>query len=215
MHYAGCEVGFLTQHGKDVLLSTLFQEKLDCQIVRADGFDTDQLGTFTRDIHRPGSQLAAAKLKAKKSIELTGFPFGLGSEGAFGTDPVSGVLPWNTEILVWLERDSGLEVIGVAQGPGGGFHRSVKNLKELRDFANQADFPNHALVIMPNQLAMNSIVKGIKDWDTLEKAFYATVDVGKSDHIFVEVDLRAHMNPSRQKMIFRAAEDLITKISSQ
>ena len=214
MRYSGRKAGFLTQHGKDTLLSSLFEEKLGCKIVRADGFDTDQLGTFTRDINRPGSQLAAARIKAKKAIELTGHEFGLGSEGAFGGDPVGGILPWNTEVLVWLERDSGLEIIGVAQGPGGGLHRNVKNLDELRDFAKQADFPNHGLVIMLNQNVLSPIFKGIKDWGSLEKAFYAALDSVESDQVFVEVDLRAHMNPSRQRMIYQAAEDLIKKLSS-
>ncbi len=214
MRFSGRKVSFLTQHGKDTLLSSLFDEKLGCEIVRADGFDTDQLGTFTRDINRPGSQLAAARIKAKKAIELTGHEFGLGSEGAFGADPVGGILPWNTEVLVWLERDSGLEVIGVAQGPGGGLHRNIKNLDELRDFAKLADFPNHGLVIMPNEQALSPIFKGIQDWTELEKAFFAAIDFAKLDQVFVEVDLRAHMNPTRQKMIFQAAEDLIKKLSS-
>jgi hypothetical protein len=214
MRYSGRKAGFLTQHGKDTLLSSLFDEKLGCEIVRADGFDTDQLGTFTRDINRPGSQLAAARIKAKKAIELTGHEFGLGSEGAFGADPVGGILPWNTEVLVWLERDSDLEVIGFAQGPGGGLHQNVKNLNELRDFADKADFPNHGLVIMPNDQSLSPIFKGIKNWATLEKAFFAALNSIKSDQVFVEVDLRAHMNPSRQKMIFQAAEDLIKKLIS-
>ena len=114
MKYTHREIAFLTQHGKDRLLQPLFTETMGCSLVRATGYDTDQLGTFTRDLQRPGTQIAAARFKAHKAIELTGLPIGLGSEGTFGADPVGGLLhgiprywsgataPANSRSSVWL-----------------------------------------------------------------------------------------------------------------
>ncbi len=70
MHYAGKHVSFLTQHGKEALLGSLFTERLGCELIRAVGYDTDQLGTFTRDVNRRGTQLAAARFKAEKPLSF-------------------------------------------------------------------------------------------------------------------------------------------------
>lgn len=91
--YQGRQVAFLTQHGKQNLIRTPLEGALGCQLVHTDGYDTDQLGTFTRDVARPGSQLAAARRKANIGMELTGAHVGIASEGAFGPDPFAGLIP--------------------------------------------------------------------------------------------------------------------------
>lgn len=214
MSYADQRVAFLTQHGKELLLGPMLSEKIGCELVRATGFDTDQLGTFTRDIDRPGTQLSAARFKARKAVELTGLDSGLGSEGAFGADPVGGLVPWNTEVIVWFDRQRNIDIVGVAQGPGGGMHRKVGDRDELKTFAEQAGFPTHGLVVRPDETLASPIFKGIQDWDVLLSAFDSVSRVSTTGQVFVEVDLRAHMNPSRQQMILRAAEDLIAKLRS-
>ena len=74
------------------------------------GYDTDQLGTFTRDIPRPGSQLEAARRKARMGMSLSGLPVGLASEGSFAPDPFTGMFTWNVEMLVLI--DDRLLVLG-------------------------------------------------------------------------------------------------------
>ena len=207
-------MAFLTQHGKEALLSELFSQKIGCTLARAHGFDTDQLGTFTRDVPRPDTQLATALFKARKGIELTGLSVGIGSEGAFGADPVGGIMPWNSEVLVWADAERGIEIIGAAQGPGGGLQRFITDEAELRQFAADAEFPAHGVVLRPDRDNHPDIQKGFDGWSALNAAFNALLAESSSGRVFAEVDQRAHMNPSRQQMILRAAEDLITKINS-
>ena len=59
--YQGCQVAFLTQHGKQDLVRAQLEDALCCQLVHTDAYDTDQLGTFTRELSRAGSQLDAAQ----------------------------------------------------------------------------------------------------------------------------------------------------------
>ncbi len=212
--YEGHRVAFLTQHGKDDLLRPLMSNALGCDTIRADGFDTDLLGTFTRDIGRPGSQLAAARAKAAKAIELTGERIGLGSEGAFGADPVGGLLPWNTEVLVWRDMAAGIEVVGAAHGPGHSLQHTVTDEEALRRFADTAGFPAHGLVLRPDAQDDARIVKGLRDWPTLQRAFADALRASPAGKVFVETDLRAHMNPTRQRIIFRAAENLVARLQS-
>ncbi len=86
--YEGRTVAFLTQHGKQDLVREPLEAALGCQLVHTDGYDTDQLGTFTRELTRAGSQLDAARKKASIGMALTGASVGLASEGAFGPDPL-------------------------------------------------------------------------------------------------------------------------------
>ncbi len=208
------QAAFLTQHGKELLLAPLFRQQLGCELVRAVGFDTDQLGTFTRDVQRPGTQLAVARIKARKAIELSGFPVGLGSEGAFGVDPVGGILPWNTEVLVWIDGVRNIEIVGAAQGPGGGLQRTVRDEAALRQFALDAGFPAHGLVVRPDGPDDSRLRKDFADWPSLLAAFDEALAASSGGCVFVEADLRAHRNPARQQMIVRAAEDLIARIRS-
>lgn len=95
---------------------------LGCRVELVGGYDADRLGTFTRDIPRLGTQIETAREKARIGMELAGLPLGLASEGAFGLDPLAGMLPWNVEILVLIDDENDLELIGMAQGGGGHAH---------------------------------------------------------------------------------------------
>ena len=46
--YCNQPVAFLTQHGKERVVEPVLASRVGCQIELVRGFDTDQLGTFTR-----------------------------------------------------------------------------------------------------------------------------------------------------------------------
>ena len=98
--YAGRQVALLTQHGKERVIAPVLEAALGCRVERVARYDTDLLGTFTRDIPRAGTQLDAARRKARLGMELAGLPLGLASEGSFGPDPFTGMFPWNVEFLI-------------------------------------------------------------------------------------------------------------------
>ena len=77
--YLGCRVAFLTQHGKEKIVAPELEPALGCRVAHVSGFDTDQLGTFTRNIPRAGIQLEAARKKACLGMELAGLPLGIAS----------------------------------------------------------------------------------------------------------------------------------------
>jgi len=104
--YDGRPVAFLTQHGKERMVAPVLQEGLGCQVELVGGFDTDQLGTFTREIPRAGTQLEAARAKAREGMRSSGRRLGLASEGSFGADPIVGFFAWNLEMLIWIDAVS-------------------------------------------------------------------------------------------------------------
>jgi hypothetical protein len=212
--YQGRKVAFLTKHGKQDLLRPILEKALGCHLLHTEDFDTDQLGTFTRDVNRPGSQLEAARRKAKIGMDLTGTNVGIASEGAFGPDPYTGFFSWDTEILLWVDVEHGIEVTGIAHGPAQSMHREVKSLEEVTHFATEAKFPGHHLVLRPDHQDHPDIFKNIGDEQSLLRAFNSAKLKSSKGVVFVENDLRAFSNPTRQEIIREAANDLIQKLLS-
>lgn len=213
--YQGSQVAFLTQHGKQELVQSPLEQSLGCQVIHTDAFDTDQLGTFTGDILRQGTQLEAARKKAHIGMALTGLEIGLSSEGAFGGGPFAGFIPWDTEILLWVDKINDLEIVGLAQGPAQSHQKKIQSHDELIQFADEAKFPEHFLVVRPDHRDHEEIIKGIKDKTDLIRAFDSAKAKSSSGMVFVENDLRAFANPTRKDLIRKATENLIQKISSQ
>ena len=212
--YAGARVALLTRHGKERVIAPVMDAALGCRVERVDGFDTDLLGTFTRDIPRAGTQLEAARRKARVGMELSGLPLGLASEGSFGKDPFSGMFPWNVEFLVFIDDLIGIEVVGVAQGNASSAHLLAASWTEAEAFARQAGFPGHHLVLRPEGENDARIRKGIKAWAELEDAFAWALAQADNGRVFLENDLRAHAHPTRLDNIRLAAEDMVRKLQS-
>lgn len=210
--YRGQRLALLTKHGKEHVIAPLFERQLGCSVALVDSYDTDQLGTFTRDIPRTESQLATARTKALIAIERSGMSVGIGSEGSFVPDPFAGLMPWNLEIVVLIDTDLGLEIIGEAQGPGNHQHLVSNDWEEIRRFAEIVGFPKQHLVVRSESHEGPNIIKGLSEWSALEDA--CKQRLSREPAIFVETDWRAHGNPMRMQMIGRATEDLLKKIRS-
>jgi hypothetical protein len=212
--YAGRRIALLTQHGKEGAIASALDPALGCLVERVDGYDTDQLGTFTRDIPRAGIQIEAARKKVRIGMELSGLPLGLASEGSFGPDPMVGMFPWNVEFLVFIDDEAELEIVGLAQGKANHTHLLAGEWAAAEAFARQAEFPAHHLVVRPEGENDPRIRKGIAAWSDLEAAFAWAQTQSAGGLVFLETDLRAHANPTRMEMIRLAAEDLAKKLLS-
>lgn len=212
--YDGRRVAFLTQHGKSKVVAPVLGQELGCTVELVSGYDTDRLGTFTRDIPREGTQIDAARRKAHIGMELSGLSLGLASEGSFGVDPVAGLLPWNVELLVWIDAERELEVVGLAQGSSVFARLLTGEWNAIAGFAKQAGFPSHQLVVRPEAAEGLPVRKGVDTWSDLEAAFRCALRQSTNGLVFVETDVRASANPTRMVMIQRAAEDLARKLCS-
>lgn len=212
--YAEHRVALLTQHGKEGVIAPVFDRVLGSRIERITGYDTDLLGTFTRDIPRSGTQREAARRKARLGMQLSGLSLGVASEGSFGLDPFAGMFPWNVEFLIFLDDERDLEVAGVAEGAANFSHLLTNDWVTLETFARQAGFPAHHLVIRPDSENDPRIRKGITTWTELETESATALAASASKQVFVETDVRAHANPTRMNNIRLAAEDLVKKLAS-
>ncbi|BEV73425.1 MULTISPECIES: DUF6671 family protein [unclassified Paludibacterium] len=209
--YAGQTVALLSLHDKARLLAPLLSQA-GLAVQPETGFDTDQLGSFTREHARAGSQLQAARTKARLGMSLTGLPLGLGSEGSFGPDPFGMGLPWNVEVLVMLDDRLGLELVAWAQGPARHHHVRVPDWPALLAAARAAGFPAHRLVLRPEGPDHPLLYKGLADEGALRQAFERLQQASANGQVFMESDLRAHCNPTRQGVIVEAGQALLARL---
>lgn len=87
-------------------------------------FDTDRFGSFSRDVARNGSALDAARAKIAAAFKrVPQARVGLASEGSFGPHPQIPFLPVGSEIVLLIDRHSGLELSGHHLGPATNFSR--------------------------------------------------------------------------------------------
>ncbi|MFO7542505.1 MAG: DUF6671 family protein [Thiobacillus sp.] len=187
---------------------------LGCRVERVGGFDTDQLGTFTRDIPLAGTQLEAARRKARIGMDLSGLPLGLASEGSLGADPRFGLLPWNVELLLFIDDTRGIEMVGMAQQATRFAHMLTDDWDAALRFAREAGFPDHHLVVRPQAEDDPRIDKGITTWAALEAPFLRACVQAENGQVFLENDSRAHAHPTRMNAIRLAAEDMAAKLAS-
>lgn len=212
-------VAFLTQHGKEQLLQSVCGPALGWQVQRVAGYDTDQLGSFTRVHARAGSQREAARRKAELACELSGLPRGLGSEGAFAPDPYVGLSPWNLEILCYLDREAGLEIYASADSLEVSCAQAwVSDLAGVHRFSEAQGFPAQGLLLAdrrlePGRAGEARILQDLPDLESLTQSALQLLAEGGG--LWLETDQRAHRNPRRQRVILRAAEDLVRRLQAR
>lgn len=204
----------LTQHGKQQVIAPALHAAVGCKVERVAGIDTDLLGTFTREIPRAGTQLDAARSKARLGMTRAGVPLGIASEGAFGPDPMMGMLPWNLEVLVWIDDVGGIEITASAQAVANFAHLQTGDWDAARAFAQEWRFPDHYLVVRPAHDGDPRIRKGITSWEAFEQQFHLARHSSANAEVFIETDMRADANPTRMCVIRKAAMELGQRLAS-
>lgn len=209
-------VGVLaTMHRKETVMAPILLMEVGLQLQVAE-LNTDQFGTFTREIDRPGTQLQAARLKAKAAIDLTGHSLGLASEGTFSPHPLLPYLACNREIVILIDAEHDLELVGETVSTQTNFrHQLVFDLETALTFAQKAGFPEHGLVVMSDadRIQSKTIAKGIHSEAELIEAVTKTLK--QFGQAWIETDMRAMHNPTRMQVIAEATRDLARKLKQQ
>ncbi|MBD2298966.1 DUF6671 family protein [Nostoc sp. FACHB-190] len=206
-----------TMHHKEKVIAPLLEQELNLKTIVPSNFNTDDFGTFTREIKRPGTQIAAAKLKAETALKLTGETIAIASEGSFVPHPMVPYIYSNREVVLLLDKENELEIIGEEFSIETNFnHQTVASLQEAEHFAQKIGFPEHGLVVSWEDKANNcrEIVKGIITAAKLQETITIALNNSVNSQVNLETDMRALYNPTRMNNIEKATLNLLTKIKS-
>ncbi len=214
--FHGRTVVLATMHGKEKVIVPILESELGVKVILPENFDSDQFGTFTGDTARTGNQLEAARLKVQSAMKLTGAGIGIASEGSFGAHPSVAFMQSNLELVLLLDVKNNLEIRG--------HHRSsdtnmsgqyVSGPEEALEFAKSIGFPEHGVVIRKSEKDNQSIHKGVQSEYELIKQVESLLESFSTKRVFMETDMRAHMNPTRMEKIALATKDLVANINSR
>lgn len=200
-----------TKHGKLACIApSLEQAGL---AVEAVAVDTDTLGTFTGEIPRTAPPLDTAVAKARLGMAVTGNPIGLASEGSIGPHPMA---PWgifDRELVVLVDDRRGIVVAGVAASADiTTIARTVRPGDDLDRLVAGADLPAHAVIVIPNVGPPHPVRKGLRHVSEIAAAVTVCAASSADAAAQVQTDLRAHVCPSRRRVMRDAAEDLAARL---
>ncbi|PAV26308.1 hypothetical protein CF392_06485 [Tamilnaduibacter salinus] len=198
----------LTRHGKLPAIAGPL-EPLGLSITCDSCFDTDRLGTFTRETERFAGQRETALEKARIAAAQGEDGIGLGSEGAFG----GSLLCINLEVVCLYDSQRDVTLFGEHSAPFGLEQVSVRSVEELQALLDRCP-AGQGVVMRPEHAGNPEIYKGLRDHQEIHALFRALRDTSPSGQVFVEYDLRAHESPGRMANIELAAENLRAKMES-
>lgn len=203
-----------TKHKKEHVLGPILEKELGVFCIVSEKTDTDKLGTFSGEIERYDDPITTARNKCLMAIEETGCDLAIASEGTFGMHPEIFFLPANDELLFFLDKKNNLEIIVRELSTETNYcTHDIYSKEDLLVFAEKAGFPSHGLILKKEKKDFSEMTKGIVDKEQLISSFEKLFNKHGVAH--VETDMRAMYNPTRMKVIEKAAHKLIKKINSR
>lgn len=213
MYFKGRKLLIATRHGKENVIAPILQQALDVICVPGNNFDTDQLGTFTGEVERTLPPLETARQKCLQAMQMYNMDLCVASEGSFGPHPELYFVPADEELLFFIDTKNDIEVWVRHLSTSTNFSSAEINTKHgLDDFAEQANFPSHALILKAPGEKPADVQKGITGYDELYQQFTSLVK--KYGIVQVETDMRAMYNPLRMQVIKETAQKLAEKLQS-
>lgn len=213
--YRGRHAFLATMHHKERVIAPVLRQDVGLRVSPCRDLDTDQFGTFSGERDRVGSAVDAARAKIAAGFGRKSAAIGLASEGSFGPDPSIPLVPIGREIVLFVDFETGLEVVGTATDHRPRFdHAWVSNTRDAVVFAERIGFPEHGVVVSdrpedktyPDSLPY----KDIADLKALRSAVESVLSESRT--AFLQTDMRAHRNPTRMTAIGTAAQDLARRL---
>ncbi|MCS6819602.1 MAG: hypothetical protein NZ522_06575 [Chitinophagales bacterium] len=209
--FSGRTLLIATKHGKEMAIAPLMERALRVKCVVAKDFDSDVFGTFSGEVPRENSPLETARNKCMAAMKQEGADLCIASEGSFGPHPLIPFAYCDEEWLLMKDMLHGLEFSHCEISSETNFDaREIVSERDLKEFAKKVRFPEHALILRPGEKNYNDMAKGVQSESMLLSVFRSIIS--KYGTCYVETDMRAHLNPTRMKVIARATEQLVLKL---
>ena len=204
-------VTICSMHGKEHVMRPLIERYLRLD-VKVTSINTDEFGTFSGEIERPFDAITTLRAKILKGLQQSGNTLGIGNEGSFGPHPEVPLIPCDQEIVMLIDLLNNIEIFDVITSTETNHsQKAIHSVRDMIDFDTAINFPRHAIILKEvKDGQVKNMKKGILGWELL----YTTMDQFSSPDttLIAETDMRAHLNPTRMKIIEQATESLLKKI---
>ncbi len=204
-----------SMHQKEKAIAPPFAKFLGCKVIPG-RINTDVFGTFTNEFERKFPPFICAKKKCFKVIDVEKGNLGIASEGSFAPHPSVPFVSADFELLFFTDLKLGFELTISKVSMNTNFDaKSIGSIEELSGFAKKTLFPSHALILRPNDTQDPHLIsKGIQSFEKLCRIFQIYSEVSRDRMVRVETDMRAHMNPTRMKIIEELAYEMAQRLTT-
>lgn len=193
----------------------MLTEALWVEIHVSESFDSDKFGTFTREKARAGDQRQAAKRKLMAALSQESLDLGVASEWSFWPHPQCPFLPWNTEILLFLDLKNDLEIEALYTTFDTNMAgKYVSSVEKALEFATKIGFPEHGVIVRKSKNDTKSLYKNIRTVQELKDISSKLLSGFFTKKIYLETDMRAHRNPTRRNAILEVSKLLLKNLNS-
>lgn len=212
--YEGRQIALATKHGKERALKRPMKTALGLEVIVPDKIETDAFGTFTGEIERPGSPLRVLLYKARLGMKQTGLKLGLANEGSFYPHPAIPFITVDDELMVFIDEEAGLNIVErIVETKTNYAQIKIRSMEEIKSFLQRVCFPSHAVIVRPNdRLTPDFIFKGLKDFEEVKRAAEICLNISNDRTAHIETDMRAHLNPTRMRVIRQLAFKLARRL---
>ena len=211
--FEGRRLIIATKHKKESVIAPLIEKHLGVHCFVPTDFDTDKLGTFTGEIERKNDALTTVRQKCLLAMEEYQCDLGIASEGSFGPHPSIFMAHADDEFLIFIDKKNNLEIIVRELSLDTNFNATTVNcFQNLVDLVKTVGFPEHGVILKNTKEVVPNVFKGIQSWELLEESFHMLS--ADNSQVVAETDMRAMYNPTRMKVIEKAAHKLVEKIKS-
>lgn len=213
MNFENKKVAIVTKHEKEKIIAPILEANFNMETVLIPNLDTDIWGTFSGEKERLGTAIETVINKTKMISELQDFDFVIASEGSFFEHPLLPFTTVNEEVVCLRSLKDDRMFIGKAQSVVTNFKKGVfSHYEDLLHFAKKVNFPSHALILKDKKEEGNSVFKALRNEKHLKLIFDFLKEL--NDEVYVETDMRAHLNPTRQLVIQEAVNNLVARMKS-
>lgn len=203
----------VTKHDKNKVMAPILKKELGVHCLVSKQFDTDSLGTFSGEFERKKDAFQTLRDKCRLAMELEGYDLALATEGSFGNHPTVFFAPANDELILLMDKKNKLEIVERVLSLETNFKSEKLDSEEaLHEFLTQVKFPSHGVIIKNKEKNWTFIKKGLQSRKEVFAVFNALKQENES--VWIETDMRAHMNPTRMQIIKESCEKLVKKIQS-
>ena len=210
--YAGRTAVLATMHDKLPLIAPVMLSAVGLEVHDV-AIDTDQLGTFTGDVARPGTPWDTAVAKARLGMNAAGSRLGLASEGSIGPPPGVAFVVAAVELVVFVDDELGIVVGDAATGYDiVTVAADVTPGDNIDTVLQRGGFPEHGLIVRPAAGPPIRLHKGIHDRTVLDRLIGDCAAASPDGRAHLETDLRAHHCPSRRPIVAAAAARLAVRL---
>jgi hypothetical protein len=161
-----------TKHYKEKVIAPVFENEFGVKCFVPQDFDTDEWGTFSGEVERLNDPITTARTKCLEAMKAAKVDLAIASEGSFGPHPTIFFVSADDELTLFIDKKNNLEIVARELSTETNFNvTDIKTEAELMEFAKNAKFPSHGLIIRKSSNELKEIVKGITNKEQLKSTF--------------------------------------------